>query len=119
MDSGTLRRLPVVYGDGTIDLIEMDRVFYLEAQREKTLVRTRRKNPYISFQRLGEIEKMLPKPAFARCHREYIVNLNRVRSLNPRDPRGYDIKLDPPVNARIPVSRTRVEQILAILGVDL
>lgn len=35
MDIGTLRRLPVVYEDGRIDLIEMDRVYYLEAQREK------------------------------------------------------------------------------------
>ena len=117
MDAGVLRRLPVVYEDGRIDLIEMDRVYYLEAQREKTVVRTRRKKVYISLQRLGEIEKKLPKPAFFRCHREYIVNLNRVRSLDPRESRGYDIKLDPPVNKRIPISRNRVGAIRKILGV--
>ena len=117
MDAGALRRLTVTYESGRIELIEMDRVFYLEAQREKTLIRIRRKKPYISIQRLGDIEKVLPKPAFFRCHREYIVNLNRVRSLLPRETRGYDIKLDPPVNKRIPVARTRLTALRRILGI--
>ena len=117
MDVGALRRLPVVYDNGRIDLIEIGRVYYLEAQREKTLIRTRRKKRYVSLQRLGEIEKKLPKPAFVRCHREFIVNLNRVRSLDPRKSRGYDIKLDPPVNKRIPVSRNRLSTVRKILGI--
>ena len=68
-------------------------------------------------QRLGELAKKLPAPAFVRCHREYIVNLNRVRSITPRDTRGYDLRLDPPVNRRIPIARDRLENIRKILGV--
>jgi hypothetical protein len=49
---GAVRRLPVKYEDGSIDLIEIDGIFYLEAQGEKTLIRTRRKKPYQSVQRL-------------------------------------------------------------------
>jgi len=114
---GAVRRLPVKYEDGTIDLIEIDGIFYLEAQGENTLIRTRRKKPYKSVQRLGELAKKLPAPAFVRCHREYIVNLNRVRSLTPRSSRGYDLKLDPPVNRRIPIARDRLEKIREILSV--
>ena len=117
MVDGAVRRLPVKYEDGTIDLIEIDGIFYLEAQGENTLIRTRRKKPYKSVQRLGELAKKLPAPAFVRCHREYIVNLNRVRSLTPRSSRGYDLKLDPPVNRRIPIARDRLEKIRKILGV--
>jgi DNA-binding LytR/AlgR family response regulator len=95
MMDGVIRRLPVKYADGSIDLIEIDGIFYLEAQGEKTLIRTRRKKHYISVQRLGELAKKLPATAFVRCHREYIVNLNRVRSLTPRNSRGYDLKLEP------------------------
>ena len=113
---GAVRRLPVKYEDGSIDLIEIDGIFYLEAQGENTLIRTRRKKPYKSVQRLGELAKKLPAPAFVRCHREYIVNLNRVRSLTPRRSRGYDLKLDPPVNRRIPIARNRLEKIHGILG---
>jgi DNA-binding LytR/AlgR family response regulator len=114
---GVVRKLPVKYENGSIDLIEIDGIFYLEAQGEKTLIRTRRKKPYKSVQRLGELAKKLPAPAFVRCHREYIVNLNRVRSLTPRSSRGYDLKLDPPVNRPIPIARDRFEKIRKILGV--
>jgi len=114
---GVVRRLPVKGTGGTIDLIEMDGIFYLEAKGDDTLIRTRRKKPYQSVQRLGELSKKLPAPAFVRCHREYTVNLNRVRSIIPRDTRDYDLRLDPPVNSRIPVSRDRLDEIRKILGV--
>jgi ABC-2 type transport system ATP-binding protein len=114
---GVLRRLPVKYENGSIDLIEIDGIFYLEAQGENTLIRTKRKKPYKSVQRLGELAKNLPTPAIVRCHREYIVNLNRVRSLTQRSSRGYDLRLDPPVNRRIPIARDRLEEIRKILGV--
>jgi len=114
---GVVRRLPVKLSNGSIDLIEIDGIFYLEAQGENTLIRTRREKPYKSVQRLGELAKKLPAPAFVRCHREYIVNLNRVRSLTPRQSRDYDFRLDPPVNRRIPIARNRLDKIRKILGV--
>ena len=115
--NGTVKRLPVKGADGAIELIEIDGIFYLEARGENTLIRTRRKKPYKSVQRLGELANKLPAPAFIRCHREYIVNLNRVRVLTPRDSRDYDLRLDPPVNTRLPIARKRLETIRKILGV--
>jgi len=117
MSDGVVRKLPVKFANGTIDLIEINGIFYLEAQGENTLIRTKRKKPYKSVQRLGALAKKLPAPAFVRCHREYIVNLNRVRSLTPRKARDYDLRLDPPVNRRIPIARNRLEKIRKILRV--
>jgi DNA-binding LytR/AlgR family response regulator len=114
---GILRRLPVKGADGSIDLIEIDGIFYLEAQGDDTLIRTKRKKPYHSVQRLGELAKKLPAPAFVRCHRRYIVNLNRVRALTPRNSRDSDLRLDPPVNRRIPIARSRLKMICKVLGV--
>ena len=39
---GVVRRLPVKGVDGSIDLIEVDGIFYLEAKGHGTLIRTRR-----------------------------------------------------------------------------
>ena len=103
--------------NGAIDLIESDAIYYLEAQGDDTLIRTKRKKPYKSVQRLGNLAKKLPAPAFVRCHREFIVNLNRVRELTPRNSRDYDLRLDPPVNRRIPIARNRLEQIRKILRI--
>ena len=113
---GVVRRLPLKYENGSIDLIEIDGIFYLESQGENTLIRTKRKKRYKSIQRIGELAKKLPTPAFVRCHREYIVNLNRVRSITPRKSRDYDLRLDPPVNRRIPIARNRLAKIRKILG---
>ena len=45
------------------------------------------------------------------------VNLNRVRSLTLRSSRGYDLRLDPPVNRRIPIARNRLQTVRKILAV--
>jgi DNA-binding LytR/AlgR family response regulator len=115
--NGTVKRLPVKGADGSIELIEIDGIFYLEAQGDDTLIRTKRKKQYKSVQRLGNLAKRLPAPAFVRCHREFIVNLNRVRLLAQRASRDYDLQLNPPVNRRIPIARDRLEQIRRILGI--
>jgi len=39
---GVVRRLPVKRADGSIDLIEIDGIFYLEAQGEDPLIRAKR-----------------------------------------------------------------------------
>ncbi len=111
-----IQRLPVKGTNGAIDLIEIDAIFYLESAEGDTLIRTGRKKPYRSVQRLHDLAKKLPAPVFVQCHREYIVNLNRVRALTPRGSRDYDLRLDPPVNRRIPIARQRLEKVRAILG---
>ena len=116
MADGVVRRLPVKGKDGSIELIEIESIFYLEAKGHDTLIRTRRKKPYHSVQRLGELAKRLPTPVFVQCHREYIINLNRVRSMTPRKSKDYDLRLDPPVNRRIPIARNRLKNIRKILA---
>ena len=41
--AGTMSKLPVKSANGSIDLIEMDAIFYLEAKEGDTLIRTKRK----------------------------------------------------------------------------
>ena len=112
---GIVKRLAVRGKEGSIELIEIESIFYLEAKGHDTLIRTRRKKPYHSVHRLAELAKRLPAPAFVRCHREYIINLNRVRMLTPRKSKDYDLRLDPPVNRRIPIARNRLKNIRKIL----
>ena len=111
-----IQKLPVKTTSGSIDLIEIDSIYFLEAKEGDTLIQTRRKKPYRSVQRLNELAQKLPSPPFVQCHREYIVNLNRVQSITPRESRDYDLRLDPPINKRIPIARNRLPGIHKILG---
>ena len=110
-----IQKLPVKNTKGSIDLIEIDSIFYLEASSGDTIIHTKRKKPYRSVQRLHEIAQKLPSPPFVQCQREYIVNLNRVQSIIPRESRDYDLRLDPPINKRIPIARKRLKTILKVL----
>ena len=55
-----MSKLAVKSADGSIDLIEVDAIFYFEAKEGDTLIRTKRKKPYRSVQRLQELAKKLP-----------------------------------------------------------
>ena len=112
-----LIRFPVKRSDGIIELLELESIYYLEADGGDTLVRTARRKRYRSVQELGDIERFLPSPPFIRCHRSFIVNLERVRSIVPRTHNDRDLKMDPPVNVRVPVSRDRYRAVLDLLHI--
>ncbi|HEY5609949.1 MAG TPA: LytTR family transcriptional regulator DNA-binding domain-containing protein [Thermoanaerobaculia bacterium] len=48
---------------------------------------------------------------FSRVHRSYLVNANRIRTIRRRG-RDWEIQLDPPVNAVIPVSREAYARVM-------
>ncbi|MBN2541737.1 LytTR family transcriptional regulator [bacterium] len=90
---------------GKVTMIEVDAIFYLEAQGGDSLIQTARQKPYFSKETLGELEERLDQPFF-RCHRSFIVNLNRVQGIE-KEGQDWHIRMDPPVNKVIPIARRR------------
>ena len=105
-------RIPLETARGVTVYVEPSAVYYCQSDKHDTLVRTRRKRSYRSVEKIGEIEDRLPSPPFFRCHRSYIVNLERVRELRRRGERDHDLKLDPPVIKLVPLSRTKLKAFL-------
>ena len=52
-----------------------------------------------------------------RCHESYIIHLGRIRGLRRRGKNNYELRLDPPVNKLIPLSRHRVAEFRKLMGV--
>jgi DNA-binding LytR/AlgR family response regulator len=52
-----------------------------------------------------------------RIHRSYLLNLDRVREIRLRrgDPNDWEVKLDRPVNAVLPISRRYYAAVLEYL----
>lgn len=107
----TLVRLPLKIAPGRILLVEWEDIYYIEADGGDVIVRTARKKLLHGQEDLFRIEKRLPWPPFLRVHRSFVVNLNRVLSLETGDSSSYQLRLDPPVNKIIPISRTRLATI--------
>ncbi len=111
-----LKRFPLKTEPGRILLVEWEQIFYVEAERDDTLIRTSRKKVLRHIEPLDEVGARLPSPPFFRIHRSYLVNLDRVLELRARGDGEYELKLDPPVNRILPVSRQRYPRLRRILG---
>ena len=101
-------RLALPARDGVIQYVDLDEVYYFEAREGDTLVRTRRKRRLTSTETLGELEARLRSPAFFRCHRSFLVSLDRVAEFRRQSGRSYELKMEPPVNKIVPLSRERL-----------
>ncbi len=55
-------RFPVKSEPGRVALLEKDRIFYVEAEADDSLIRTARKKPYRHSERLEQVEARLPSP---------------------------------------------------------
>ena len=110
-------RFPVKSEPGRVALLEKDRIFYVEAEADDSLIRTARKKLYRHSERLEQVEARLPSPPFFRVHRSYVVNLNRVLELRSRGDDEWELKMDPPVNKVLPVSRRRLPGLRELLGI--
>ena len=88
-----------------VRFIRLSSIYYIEADGDDILIRTRAKGPVRSCERLGQAaERLAQYDNFFRTHRSYIVNLERVTRLRIEGPDTYALQLAPPVNKWIPIS---------------
>ena len=82
-------------------------IYYLEAVGDETLVRIRSSRRLRDVRSLGELLPDFERHGFLRIHRNHAVNLTRVREIRRRK-KGpdWELKLEPPVNRVLPISRT-------------
>lgn len=70
------RFLPITSG-GVRHNIPIHSILYIESNRHKVIVHTI-KQDYICYQKLNELEELLKKDNFVRCHQSFLVSLHRV-----------------------------------------
>ncbi|MGM8212403.1 LytTR family DNA-binding domain-containing protein [Virgibacillus sp. W0430] len=83
--------------------IHLKHIIYMEAQNRKTHILsmvgkgTHRNN-------LSELEFVLPKDMFIRCHRSYIVNLHQIKEIHPDSHSTFSLVMKD--DSRVPVSQS-------------
>ena len=102
-----LRRVPVDPKD----------IYFLEAVGDDTLVRLRSKRRLRDVRPLGTLLEEFTPYGFLRVHRNHAVNLARIREIRRRRGReDWEVKLEPPVNRILPVSRSQIGKLLRAFG---
>ena len=65
---------------------------------------------------LARLQRRLEEHGFARVHRKFLVNLERVQEIAPNYHGGFWLRVDSPRHGLIPVSRRHVPEVRALLG---
>ena len=103
--------------DGLRRLVETDGVYYLEADGGDTVLHRSRARPLRDIRRLGEIQAVWKKHGFVRIHRNHSVNPARILEIRLRESgRDWELKLAPPVNRILPISRTYLKHLWSAFG---
>ncbi|MFA9557779.1 LytTR family transcriptional regulator DNA-binding domain-containing protein [Evansella sp. AB-rgal1] len=90
-----------------IDPLEID---YIESQDGKAMIVINDES-FPMDATLNEMEKKLVIYGFYRCHRSYIVNLQKVREIITWSKNTYSLRMDNRVQSTIPLSRTKIQEI--------
>lgn len=107
-----LDRVVLHLGDGDRRVVDPADVYYLEAKGDDTRVRLRSARPLVDMRPMGYLLPHFLPHGFLQIHREYAVNLRHIRQIRRRhDSRDWEVKLEPPVNRVLPVSRGAVAKL--------
>lgn len=98
--------------------INTDALYYLESEDNYIKVYYKHKERILSYMlrcRTRSVEESLKDTSMVRCHRSYIVNINKIQLLE-EDKRMHYITLNDKSISRIPVSKSYYDKVLASLN---
>lgn len=109
----SLKRIKAKAQDKTI-FIDLEDIEYIESNEGKVYINISREK-FIIESTLAETEKKLADYGFYRCHRSYIVNLDKVKEIITWSKNTYSIVMENQEKTKIPLSRTKYSEIQKLL----
>lgn len=110
----SLAKICVQQGSKIIPLDKQDIVFVYVKDKD-VYVRTEACE-YAAALTMQEIEKLLSEQKFLRVHRQYLVNLDKVREIIPWFHGSYLLRMKDSRSEEVPVSRNKIKELKSILG---
>lgn len=111
----TLQKISTKRKDKVI-LFNPPEIDYIESINGSVLVHADGEN-YDCALTLTELEQKLLNFGFFRCHRSYIVNLQKVREIITWTKNSYSLRLNTGKDAVVPLSRSKLQELKALLHI--
>ncbi|MBG9791687.1 LytTR family transcriptional regulator [Paenibacillus dendritiformis] len=103
--------------DDKIVLIDPLEMIYIESQDGVAHLHVQ-SGEYPCSMTLQELEQKLKPFGFFRCHRSYLVNLQRIREVIIWSRNSYSLVLDDEKKSTVPLSKSKYEEMKAIMGIS-
>jgi len=111
----TLQKISTKRNDKVI-LFNPPEIDFIESVEGSILVHVGGEN-YDCALTLTELEQRLLNFGFFRCHRSYIVNLQKVREIITWTKNSYSLRLNTGQDAVVPLSRSKLHELKALLNI--
>lgn len=111
---GDFRKLAVRKGGRTV-LLNIEDIVFLSARNKSTYAHTF-ENQYLVDLTLGELEGRLSKDSFARVHRSYMINLNKIKEILRVDG-AYVVVVGDRDETHVPVARRQARGFREAVGI--
>ncbi|WMJ80492.1 LytTR family DNA-binding domain-containing protein [Clostridium sp. MB40-C1] len=114
IDKCRLNKITLKQGN-KLKVINIYDICYCEAHERETIIYTV-KEKFIENSSISEFYKKLSKKIFFKCHRSYIVNIEKITEIAPWFNNTYMLKLKA-MKADIPVSRNNINKFKHLMGI--
>ncbi len=104
-----------VFLDEKMVVLSLDEIYYIEVAEKESLVYTQNEI-YTSKLKISKWEEILPKNKFYRTHRAYIVNLDKIKEVEPWFNGTFVLKIQD-LKFKIPVSRNNIKEFKELLSI--
>ena len=104
-----------VFLDEKMVVLSLDEIYYIEVSEKESLVYTQNEI-YTSKLKISKWEEMLPKNKFYRTHRAYIVNLDKIKEVEPWFNGTFVLKIQD-LKFKVPVSRNNIKEFKELLSI--
>lgn len=107
-------KIPAKSGN-TVLLFEPNEIDYIESLGGSNYVSVRGE-AFVVQQTMEELERLLQKAGFFRCHRSYIVNVQKVQRLERMTKNSYALILNNKDASQVPLAKGRIEEMKQTFG---
>ncbi|HJA65992.1 MAG TPA: LytTR family transcriptional regulator DNA-binding domain-containing protein [Candidatus Mediterraneibacter cottocaccae] len=108
-DLPVISKISVSYNEKTF-LFNPEEIDYVEANDGKVYVYVRQEQ-YLGSYKMSELEEKLTKFGFFRCHRSYIVNMQKVTELVKWTRNSYSLRLIGYGKTDVPLSKGKIQEL--------
>jgi two-component system LytT family response regulator len=74
-------------------LIDVDDIFYIKADLDEVIIKIKHTDAYVR-KKIGDMEKLLKGKNFFRIHRSYIVNVDKIKSMQSMEQSKLEISFE-------------------------
>lgn len=101
--------------NGKLFVLNMNDICYCEAHEHEVYIFTKN-DSFIVSASISDFHKKLPQDIFFKCHRSYIVNIDKITEIIPWFNSTYMLKLQE-TDSEIPVSRQNILLFKQLMGI--